>query len=66
MAKKKVKLNVNDLKNTLSSQKKAKPPKTVLVNNVTDFWPVLNEQQVTKLQEILERYKQHPVNSINH
>ena len=55
MAKKKVKLNENDLKNTLSSQKKVKPPKTLLINNVTDYWPALNEQQVAKLQKVLER-----------
>lgn len=66
MGKKKVKLNENDLKNTLSSQKKVKPPKTVLINNVTDYWPALNELQVTKLQEIIQRYEKHPVMSTNH
>lgn len=66
MAKKKVKLNENDCKNTLSSQKKPKQPKTVLINNVTDYWPALNEQKVTELHEILERYEKDPVMSINH
>ncbi|KAL7017457.1 hypothetical protein ACKWTF_010389 [Chironomus riparius] len=56
MAKKKVKLNENDCKNTLSSQKKPKQPKTVLINNVTDYWPALNEQKVTELHKILESF----------
>lgn len=55
MAKKKIQLNQNDLKHTLSAVKKPKPPKTVLLNNVTDYWPALNEEQAKQFQEILEK-----------
>lgn len=53
---KNVKLNANDTKNTLATQKKkTKAPKLVLVNNLPEFWPVLNDEQLTKFLNIIER-----------
>ncbi|KAG5673096.1 hypothetical protein PVAND_003170 [Polypedilum vanderplanki] len=53
---KNIKLTANDTKNTLSSVKKTKAPKTVLVKNVTDYWPVLSEENILKVFKILNLY----------
>lgn len=50
---KNIKLTANDTKNTLSSVKKTKPPKTVLIKNVTDYWPVLSEENTLEIFKIL-------------
>jgi hypothetical protein len=52
---KNVKLNQNDCKNTLSAQKKVKPPKNVMVNNITDYWPSLNDEQTESFVNIIEK-----------
>lgn len=51
---KKVKLNENDRKNTLSAIKKSKQPKNVLVKSITDYWPVLNAEKCEKFLEIIQ------------
>jgi hypothetical protein len=53
---KNIKLTDNDTKNTLSSaKKKAKAPKTVLIKNVVEYWPVLPQEKIDEFIGILER-----------